>query len=136
MNATTIAKASAANKASILHDVSAGDMDDIKKVQAQSRSFNINDMQVFGEVPASSFAGQSGGRRWAGDRDLLVKIDENVKRQYPQHKFHVMKGPCGCGEVHGRAGNANVHLKVAIILLVIVLVGHHLWFTTRGDREA
>lgn len=118
-------------KASILHDASANDMDAIKKVQAASRSFNLGEMKVFGEVPVSSFTGQSGGKRWFGDSDLLVKIDENMKRQHPVIAARDKKGSCGCGETHQSGSNA--HLKVAIIILFIVLAGHHLWFTTRKE---
>jgi hypothetical protein len=132
---TPVRKTILAEKAAILHDASSSDMDAIKKVQSRSRSFSITrDMKVFGEVPVSSFAGQSGGKRHFGDQDLLASIDEKMKRQYPRSSPRG-GSPCGSPEVHGGSGPSNVHLKVAILILLIVLVGHHLWFTTRGTRE-
>lgn len=134
MNTMNMGNIIAAEKAALLHDASSGDMDAIKQVQSRSRSFSIGrDMQVFGEVPVKSYVEQGVTKTWAGDRDIWGDIDQAVRLQQPHTRVHDKKGSYGCGEIH--PADSNIHLKVTIIILFIIILGHHLWVTTRGNRE-
>lgn len=130
-NANTLALQNTvrAGRAAILHDASAVDMDTIKKVQAHSRGYNLNEMPVFGEAPVRSYYDQGVTKTWAGDRDLWGDMDQAVRLQQPHARVHAKKKPCGCGDTH--SDGSGVHLKVAIIILLIALLAHHMWLTMR-----